>query len=157
MLTVKPYHPSKVQIMKCFTAKACGRGFRFSPFYFRTALRSAIFRSIPFIVSPILGYPRMSDFFISFRSGRPTVSFRSTLALQSTARNSKPKREAPFHPTQLATLHSVTTFAFPIPTSLPHFTISLVHLTSFSTPSVSVPLYNIHSFSHPQQQYFQLF
>jgi len=30
-------------------------------------------------------------------------------------RNSKPKREAPFHPPQFATLHSVTTLAFPYP------------------------------------------
>jgi len=87
--------------------------FSFSPLHSRAALRSATLRSIPFIVSPSLGYPRKSASFIPLRSGQPTVSFRSPLALQPTTRNSKPKREASFHPTQFATLHSVTTLAFP--------------------------------------------
>jgi hypothetical protein len=35
------------------------------------------------------------------------------LAFPPTTRNSKPKREAPFHPNPSAPLHSVTTLAFP--------------------------------------------
>ena len=76
-------------------------------------LRFATFRSIPFIVSPSLGNPRKSVSFIPLRSCQPAVSFRSPLAFQPTTRNSKPKREATFHPSQFATLHSVTTLAFP--------------------------------------------
>ena len=51
--------------------------------------------------------------FIPFRSGQPAVSFCSPLAFLPTIQNSKPKWEAPFHPPQFTTLHSVTTLAFP--------------------------------------------
>jgi len=109
-----PHHPSKVQVMYCFTAKPAAGGFRFSPLHSRAALRSATFRSIPFIVIP---QPRLptQECFHSFHSAQvqPTVSLRSPLAFQPTSQNLKPKREAPFHPTQFATLHSVNTLAFP--------------------------------------------
>ena len=52
-----------------------------------------------------------------YSSGQPAVSFRSPLAFPPTTRNTKPKREATFHPPQFTTLHSVTTLAFPNPIS----------------------------------------
>jgi hypothetical protein len=181
-------------------------GFRFSPLHSRATLRFATFRSIPFIVSPSLGNPRKSASFIPLRSCQPAVSFRSPLASLPTSQNSKPKREATFHPSQFATFHSVITLAFPNPISgmpcgrvcpgrqkpqiprhpakvqvkikehsrmalclqpvrlthsnvpfVPHYTISFVHLTSFSTARVSVSCLNTHTFPDPQLHHFRSF
>ncbi len=110
----KPHHPSKVQSMNCFTAKACGR---WLPLLFITLQGYTSFRHLS--LHSVHCQPPASATharvlpFIPFRSGQPAVSFRSPLALQPTIRNSKPKREVPFHPTQFAPLHSVTTLAFP--------------------------------------------
>ena len=109
----KPHHPSKVPAMNCLRPKPAASGFRFSPLHFKATLCSATFRSIPFIVilKPRLLMQECFQF-IPLRSYQPSVSFRSPLAFPPTTRNSKPKREAPFHSPQFATLHSVLTLAF---------------------------------------------
>ncbi len=48
----KPHHPSKVQAMNCFTAKACGRWLPLLSITLQGCTSSATFRYIPFIVSP---------------------------------------------------------------------------------------------------------
>jgi hypothetical protein len=107
-----------VQSMNCLTAKACGR---WLPLFSITLQGSSSFRHLslhsvhcqpPASATHARVFP-----FIPFRSGQPDVSFSSPLALQPTIRNSKPKRKAPFHPPQFAPMHSVTTLAFPMPTS----------------------------------------
>ena len=105
-------------VINCFTAKAEAGGFRFSPLHSRAALRSAALSSISFIVSPSLGYLLKSASIHSItliptRRFIPLPPWLSPLAI----RNSKPKREAPFHPTPLSILHSVTTLVFPTPIS----------------------------------------
>ena len=186
------------------TAKACGR---WLPLLSITLQGCTSFRHLSFhfvhCQSPASATHARVLPFIPFRSGQPAVSFRSPLAFHPTNRNSKPKREAPFNPTQFATLHSVTTLAFPMPSSgmpcvvftpenqrpqnspppfkdagkikiigawpsclqpvrLTHSTVRwdartsrhrslfhFVHLTSFSTPRVSVSCLNTHTFYHP--------
>ena len=90
-------------------------GTQLSPLHSRAALRSATLRSIPFIVSPQPRLPPQECFLHSIALRKPAVSFRSPLTFQPTTRNSKPKREATFHPPPFAALHSVTTLAFPNP------------------------------------------
>ena len=51
-------------------------------------------------------------------------------------------------PVRLA--HSTVTF-------VPHFTISFVHLTSLSTPRVSVSYLNTYTYPDPRQQHSRLF
>jgi hypothetical protein len=171
----------------------------------------ATFRYIPFIVSPSLGNPRKSASIHSIAL-MPTRRFIPLpFGFPATSRNSKPKLEAPFHPTQFATFHSVITLAFPhanhryalrrvcpgkqkpqtphrplmvqvkikdhsrIPLCLQPFRLThstvrfdarssrrrslfhFVHLTSFSTPRVSVSFLNTHTFPIPQQERFSLF
>ena len=94
--------------------KPAAGGFRFSPLHFRAALRSATFRYIPFIVSLQPRQPTQ-ECFHSFHFAHANPPFHSAplWLFHPTFRNSKPKREASFHPTQFAPLHSVTTLAFP--------------------------------------------
>jgi len=100
--------------MYCFTANASGR---WLPLLSIT-LQELHFVSPPFVSFRLLSAPALATHarvlpFIPLRSCQPAVSFRSPLASLPTTRNSKPKREAPFHPTQFATFHSVITLAFP--------------------------------------------
>jgi len=93
-------------------------GFRFIALHFRATLRSATLRCIPFIVSL---QPRLptQECFHSFHSAQANPQFHSAPLWLSlpTFRNSKPKLEAIFHPSQFSTLHSVTNLAFPNPIS----------------------------------------
>ncbi|MDP3643151.1 MAG: hypothetical protein Q8S54_08175 [Bacteroidota bacterium] len=110
----KPHHPSKVQAMHCLTAKACGRWLPLLSITLQgcTSFRHLSFHSVHCQPPASATHARVLPF-IPFRSGQPSVPFRSPLAFLPTTRNSKPKWEAPFHPPQIATLHSVITLAFP--------------------------------------------
>jgi len=100
--------------MNCLTAKACSRWLPLLSITLQGCTSFRPFRYIPFIVSP---QPRLptQECFHSFHSAQANPPFHSAPLWLScpTIQNSKPKRKAPFHPTQLATLHSVTTLAFP--------------------------------------------
>ena len=112
----KPHHPSKVQVMYCLAAKACGQ---WLPLLSVTLQGCTSFRHLPFhsvhCQQPASATHARVFPFIPLRSCLSSVSFRSPLTFLPTIQNSKPKREAPFHPPQFTTLHSVTTLAFPYP------------------------------------------
>lgn len=183
--------------MNCFTAKACGRWLPLLSITLQgcTSFRHLTFHSVHCHPPASATLARMLP---SFHCTQANPQFHSAplWLFQPTFRNSKPKREAAFHPTQFVTLHSVTTLAFPVPVSgmscevftpenqkpqkiptilwkvgkkiedysrmalclqpvrlthstvpfVPHYTISFVHLTSFSTARVSVSCLNTHTF-----------
>ena len=196
-----------MQGINCLAANTCGLCLSLLSITLQgcTSFRHLSFHSVHCLPQASATRARVLPF-IPLRSCLPAVSFRSPLASLPTSFNSKPKREAPFHPTQFATLYSVTTLAFPNPASgitcrlfapenkrphnspppfngagknkehshksmclqpfrfthsnvtfVPHYTISFVHLTSFSTARVSISFLNTHTFHHPQQHTSHLF
>jgi len=114
----KPHHPSKVQAMNCFTAKACGQWLPLLSITLKgcTSFRHLSLHSIHCQPPASTTHARVFPF-IPLRSCLSSVSFRSPLTFLPTIQNSKSKRVAAFHPHQFATLHSVTTLAFPNPIS----------------------------------------
>jgi hypothetical protein len=100
--------------MNCFTAKACSRWLPLLCITLQgcTSFRHLSLHSVHCQPPASATHARVLPF-IPFRLGQPAVSFRSPLASPTTTRYSKPKRETPFHPTQFASFHSVTTLAFP--------------------------------------------
>ena len=85
--------------------KPAAGGFRFSPLHSRAALRSATLRSIPFIVSPSLGYPRKSASFIPLRSGNPP--FHSAPLWLSNPQPGTESQNGKLHSTQPNSLHCI--------------------------------------------------
>jgi hypothetical protein len=103
-----------VQSMNCFTAKACGR---WLPLLYITLQGCTSFRHLS--LHSVHCQPPTSATharvlpFIPFRSGRPSVSFRSPLAFLSLVPELKAKTGSYIPSNQFAPLHSVTTLAFP--------------------------------------------
>lgn len=80
----KTHHPSKVQAMNCFTAKVCGRWLPLLSITLQgcTSLRHLSLHSVHCQPSASATHARVLPF-IPFRSGLPSVSFRSPLAFLS--------------------------------------------------------------------------
>ena len=80
----KPHHPSKVQAMNCFTAKACGRWLPLLSITLQgyTSFRHLSLHSVHCQPPTSATQARVLPF-IPFRSGQPAVSFRSPLAFLS--------------------------------------------------------------------------
>jgi len=110
----KPHHPSKVQSMNCFTAKACGRWLPLLSITLQgcTSFRHLTFHSVHCQPPASATHARVLPSFHCAHANPPYHSAPLWL-FHPTFRNSKPKREAAFHPTQFAAFHSVTTLAFP--------------------------------------------
>ena len=104
--------------MNCFTTKTYGKWLSLLSITLQgcTSFRRLTFHSVHCQPQPRLP---TQECFHSFHYANSNPPFHSAppLAFPLAIRNSKPKREAPFHPTPLSILHSVTTLAFPNPIS----------------------------------------
>ena len=104
--------------MNCFTPKACGR---WLPLLSITLQGCISFRYLSLhsihCQPPASATPARVLHSFHFAQANPPFHCAPLWLSCPTFQNSKPKREAPFHPTQFATLHSVTTLAFPNPIS----------------------------------------
>ena len=109
-----PHPPRKVPGLNCLSANACGRrlSLHFIALQGCTSFHHLTFHSVHCQPPPRLP---TQECFHSFHCAHAYPPFHSAPLWLSypTFRNSKPKREATFHPPQFAPLHSVTTLAFP--------------------------------------------
>src|SRR5665648_42705 len=98
----KPHHPSKVQAMNCFTAKACGRRLPLLSITLQgyTSFRHLTFHSVHCQPPASATHARVLPF-IPLRSGQPTVSFRSPLAFLSHVPELKAKSGSCIPPTPI--------------------------------------------------------
>jgi hypothetical protein len=104
--------------MNCFTAKACGRWLPLLSITLQgcTSFRHLTFHSVHCQPPASVTHARVLP---SFHCAQANPQFHSAplWLVHPTFQNSNPKREAALHPSQFATLHSVTTLAFPSPIS----------------------------------------
>ena len=102
--------------MNCFTAKASGRWLPLLSITLQgcTSFRHLSLHSVHCQPPASATHARVLASF-HFAQANPPFHSAPFWLPNHTFRNSKPKREAPFHPSQFATFHSVITLAFPNP------------------------------------------
>ena len=122
----KPHHPSKVQAMNCFTAKACGRWLPLLSITLQgyTSFRHLSFHSVHCQPPASATLARVLPF-IPFRSCLPAVSRRSPLAFRSHVSKLKAKTGSSIPP------NAIRYFAFS-------------HHTCFSLPNQRYVLQSVH-------------
>ncbi len=101
-----PRHPLMVQVMNCFTSKTCGRWLPLLSITLQgcTSFRHLSLHSVH--CQPPASAPTQ-ECFHSFHCSHASPPFHCAPLWLSypTFQNSKPKREAPFHPPQFAAFH----------------------------------------------------